>query len=689
MIEKLTVLKIDRGHRQVRIINSGKSKEARGLKLREFVLTALGCLALTLSASAQVVGPAAAPKKSDASTAPASITQRVESGGVAIDFSLVATPASDGKATGLVAGADAIATFRVTDARTGQPISNLHPNAWFSSRLASAEATTEAQCKDKIRTFMGGLLSARADLDLNNYLLLTLNHDRTLTFTNPQVAFSKTKLESIIELPANGADFVLSKNKELLYITVPERSAVVVVNTITRKIVETVEIEGGRKPMRIALEPGGARLWVGLDDSPLVAVIDTASNKLLRTVGVGAGLHNITFTADGAFAYVTNSAADTVTAINTATLAKIADIPTGKTPVPAAYSAASRLIYVASLNGGNVTAIDPATQKVAATIPVARGVVALAFEPRGRYGFAVNQLDSNVTVFDAATNRIVGGTSVVKSPDQVTFTSRYAYVRGTASEKFSLIDLDSVGKAKVTAVDVQAGQRAPSEMPAELGVASMIAPTPEGNSVMIAHAPDTMIYFYVEGMMAPMGTLSNYKRRARGILLLDRSLSEIAPGAYSTPVKLGRAGSFDVPVLINENRIAHCFRADVAKSPNALATEEKSTLVVTAAFAGQQFKSGGAGVPLRLKLTDSVSKQPVTGLEDVQVLVFEPPGVWQQRQWAKEVGAGEYEITQVFPRAGVYNVMVRVSSRGITFADLPFTPVVVTDADVAGQKPGQ
>jgi hypothetical protein len=203
---------------------------------------------------------------------------------------------------------------------------------------------------------------------------------------------------------------------------------------------------------------------------------------------------------------------------------------------------------------------------------------------------------------------------------------------------------------------------------------------------MIAHAPDTMTYFYVEGMMAPMGTLSNYKRRARGLLLLDRSLTETAPGAYETIVKLGRAGSFDVPVLINETRIAHCFRADVGKSPTAPGDEEKSTIVVTAAFAGREFKSGGAGVPLRFKITDSISKQPITGLEDVQILVFEPPGVWQQRQWAKEVGAGEYEIAQVFPRAGVYNVMVRVSSRGVTFADLPFTPVLVKDGGAAGQK---
>ena len=650
--------------------------------------TFLLMIALVSVAGAQVAGPVSAPKKPDANAPknPPSLTQRVEREGIAIDFSLVATPVPGGKPAALVAGADAVATFRVTDARTGQPVVGLHPNAWFSSRLASAAPTTETQCKDKIRTFMGGLLSARADLDLNSYLLVSLNHDRTLTFTNPQISFSKTKLESIIPLPSNGADFVLGKNKDRLFVTLPEQSAVLVVDTITRKIIDTVNIDGNHKPTRIALEPDGSHVWVGLDDAPLVAVIDAATGKLSRTVAVGAGLHNIAFTGDSRFAYVTNSTADTVSAIDTRTLAKVADIPVGKTPVPVAFSAASGLVYVASLNGASVSAIDPAKQSVAATIPLTRGVVALGFEPRGRFAMAVNQLDSTVTVIDAATNKIIGGTTVVKSPDQVTFTNRYAYVRGTGSEKFSLIELDKLGKEKLTALDVQAGQRAPSTMPDDLGVASMIVPTPEGNSVMIAHAPDQMIYFYVEGMMAPMGTLSNYKRRPRGILLLDRSLTETAPGTYSTPVKLTRSGSYDVPLLINENKIAHCFQADVGKSPDAPAAEEKSTIVVAAAFAGKEFKSG-EGVPLRLKLTDSITGQPVAGLGDVQVLVFEPPGVWQQRQWAKEVGAGEYEITQVFPHAGVFNVMVRVGSRGVAFADLPFTPVVVKDADAAAQKP--
>jgi YVTN family beta-propeller protein len=679
---------IDKRHRRVSEpeikVSDKDMNRIYSLKARALWHAPLLWLALVVGAQAQVAGPQKI-KQPTAGPAPSVITQRVEKEGIAVEFSLATLPGDKEKQTGLVAGADAIATLRLTDARTGQPVAGIHPYAWFSARTAAA-ATDDAGCRDKIRTFMGGLLSARADIDLNGYLLVTLNHDRTITFTNPQIAFSRTKLESIVTLPGNGADWVLARNKEHLYVTLPEQSAVAVVNTVTRKLVSTIAVGEKFKPMRIALEPGGNRVWVGLDGAPFVAVIDTKTNQLLRTVGVGGGLHNIAFTPDERFAYVTNSADDTVTAVDTKTLTKVADIAVGKTPVPVAYSTASRLLYVSAINGGTIAAIDPARQQTVATIPVNRGVVALQFEPRGRFGFAVNQLDSTVSVFDSATNKIVGSVSVVKSPDQVVFTGRYAYVRGTASEKFSLIELDRIGKDKLSAVDVQAGQQAATARADEIGVANMIAPTPEGNSVVVANTPDMMMYFYVEGMMAPMGTLNNYKRRPHGLLVIDRSLAEVAPGTYSTPVKLQRGGAFDVPILINETKITHCFQADIAGSPDGDRDQPRNAVEVVAAFAGQQFKPGTA-VPLRFKLTDAVTKQPLVGLADVQILVFEPPGISQQRQWAKEIKAGEYEVMQTFPHAGAYNVMVRIGSRGVGFADLPFTSVVVSDNSAAAAKP--
>jgi YVTN family beta-propeller protein len=640
------------------------------------------------AASAQVGGPKdmtprAASEKAAPSKPPRSVSGQVEHEGIKVDFTLKSLPGEKGEDAGLVAGANAEATFRMTYAHTGQPVTGMRPKAWVSSRV-SEQLTEEAACKDKIRTFMGGLLSTRAEVDLSSYLLLTLNHDNTISVINPQVSFSKTQLESLITLPGPGADWMLSKNKNFLYVTLPEQSAVAVIDTATKKLVGNVPVGEKTRPVRVALQPDGQHVWVGLDGSPSVAVIDTTTNKLSATLAAGAGLHQIEFTPDGRIAYVTNSEAGSVSAFDAVTLSKIGDIKVGRTPVPLAASSASRLVYVAAINGTSVSAIDPARQEIVASIPVKRGVVALKFEPRGRFGFAVNQSEGTVSVIDSSTNAVVGSTTVVREPDQITFTDRFAYVRGIGSEKFSLIELKDFSKAKISAVDIQAGQQPASSVPAELGVADMIAPTPEGNSAMIANTPDQMIYYYVEGMMAPMGTIKNYKRRPRALLVLDRSLSEVAPGVYSAPLTLKTAGRFDVPLLIDQPRIFKCFPMEVAESPDGVKARPGATsLSVEPAFRGRQFKPGDA-VTLKFKITDSVTGQPVKGLKDVQVLMFEPPGLWQQRQWARESEDGVYEVTQVFPGVALYHVMVGVASRGVSYADLPLTAVpVIKDAPPA------
>ncbi|HEX6184200.1 MAG TPA: YncE family protein [Pyrinomonadaceae bacterium] len=632
-----------------------------------------GALAQVSPAGADATQAAAKARATTA--APASVSDRFERDGVRIDYTVSAAPSEDGR--GLVAGADAVVRLRITDANAGQPIKGLHPAAWVSSRAAGRE-TNEVECRDKVRTFLGGLLSARPDVDLNSYSMLTLNHDKTITFLNPQISFSRTKIEGVVVLPARGADWALSRGKEFVYVSMPDASAVAVIDTARKRLLATIPMPAASRPVRVALQPDGRHVWIGLDGSPAVAVIDTTTNKLARTVTVGAGLHTFAFTADSRFAYVTNSAADTVTAVNASTLEPAKDIRVGKTPAPIAFSPASQQVYVASINDGKVSVIDPRSQQVVKEISLARGVVALRFDPSGRYGFAVNQLESRVSVIDAASDRVAGSFEVAKSPDQVVFTRNYAYFRATALEKFSLVDLNEIAKGKFGAVDVQAGRKTPADMPEEIGPSDMIAATPEGRSVMIANTPDQMVYYYVEGMMAPMGTFTNYKRRPHAILIVDRSLAETEPGVYSAPFKLTGAGTYDVPVLLDQPRMVKCFRLEVAESPDGPKSRDRVGLAAEAAFKGARFAPSEA-VTLKFKITDATTGAAVVGLKDVGVLVFEPPGIWQQRQYAREVGEGFYEVTQTFPRAGLYNVMLRVPSRGVTYADLPFTSVIVAE----------
>jgi hypothetical protein len=78
----------------------------------------------------------------------------------------------------------------------------------------------------------------------------------------------------------------------------------------------------------------------------------------------------------------------------------------------------------------------------------------------------------------------------------------------------------------------------------------------------------------------------------------------------------------------------------------------------------------GESYTLRFRVRNSDSNQPKVNLKDVGVLVFLAPGIWNQREWAKIVRDGVYEVTFVPPQAGVYYVYFQCPSLKVQFNDI-------------------
>ena len=611
--------------------------------------------------------------------------QKFEQDGVRIEFSLQAVEKTQGGQEAQV-GHTTLAQFTLRDARSGQPLSLGRPKAWMNARLSETVAG-ERSCTDKIRSLASGQLGSRPDVDLNSYAIATLNHDKTITFINPHVAFSPTKLEHIISLPGLGTDWILTKDGRFLYVTLSNEDAVAVIDTTTHRLINTISTGVGSRPTRLMLQPDGRSIWVGLDGVAQVIGLDPEARAIVIAIAVGEGPHALAFSDDSAYLAVANGVSNTVSLIDLRAASVSTTISVGKTPVTVGYGTAAKGFYIGSLNDKTITVIDPAAHHQVVTIPTQPGVVALRFEPTGRFAVAVNQLESKISVIDTATNATIGSTTVVKDPDQVTFTERYAYVRGIESEKFSLIDLADLRKGKPAPVEIQAGQHAPSTVPDQLGIADMIVPAPEGNAVLVANAPDQTLYFYQEGMMAPMGTFSNYKRMPRGIVVLDRSLKEVAPGVYRAPVTFAKTGRYDVPLLIDRPRTMHCFQAVVGESATGVSTAAAPRPPLVRTNFGIDPIPAKVPTALTFTLIDAQTKQPISGLRDVQVLVFEPPGSWQQRHHAREMETGQYTVMQSFPRAGEYRVMVQTLSRHLRYADgVPVVQQVVSTRSQSTQQ---
>jgi YVTN family beta-propeller protein len=75
-----------------------------------------------------------------------------------------------------------------------------------------------------------------------------------------------------------------------------------------------------------------AKAYVGLFKDNAVAVVDTGTNRVLRTITIPAGPHGLVVTRDGRKVYVSSDGASTVSVIDTATDRVVGSIEVGPTP---------------------------------------------------------------------------------------------------------------------------------------------------------------------------------------------------------------------------------------------------------------------------------------------------------------------------------------------------------------------
>ena len=173
-----------------------------------------------------------------------------------------------------------------------------------------------------------------------------------------------------------------------------------------------------------------------------------------------------------------------------------------------------------------------------------------------------------------------------------------------------------------------------------------------------------------------MGSFQNYRRDPKAVLVLDNGLREGPRGIYTTTVRLGPSGNYDVALLLDAPRLVNCFDVTVAENPSLA----KPTAVPIKIQPQMEKPTGRAGETLkvRVKVTDAASGEAKADLQDLGVLVFLAPGIWQQRGPAKSIGSGIYEMSFVPPETGVYYVYFQCPSLSVQYNKItPFTLQVV------------
>jgi YVTN family beta-propeller protein len=541
--------------------------------------------------------------------------------------------------------------------------------------------TDEKACREKIQSFLQGSLRSRPDVDLNAYYLLALNQEPNISVIDPLLGFGTSKLLTLVMLKSPGEDWAQKTSDEKLFVSMPAINQVAVVDTSTWKVLANVDT--AVKPARVRLQPDQRYLWVGNDGAASVTVIDTTTFKVVAQVATGKGHHEIDFSKDNRFAFVTNEEDGTLSVVDIAKLAKVKDLKVGAPAGAIAFSALGNAVYVVNSADGSIGVVDTRSHQVATRIQTKPGIKNVRFAPGGRWGFVPNPKENVVYVFDASTNRLAHTISVDKGPDQVAFTDAFAYLRSSGSTEVSMVRLSTLSDQPDVA-KFPGGQIAPAESPVQAS-ADIIVPAPEGNSVLVANPADRVIYYYSEGMAAPMGSFQNYRRNPRAVMVVDRSLREVTSGVYSATTKLPKSGTYDVAFLLDSPRVTHCFSAEAKPNPD-VPRQKQVAIRIEYLNKDNQIRVGES-YKLRFKVIDSVTLKPKSDLKDVRVLTMLSSGIWQKRDFARSVGDGVYELDIKVPQTGVYLLFVESRSQGVAFRQLPYLTLQTSTATAAVNNP--
>lgn len=386
---------------------------------------------------------------------------------------------------------------------------------------------------------------------------------------DPLFGFGGSKLLQTIVLASAGDDWEQTADGTRLFVSMPDAGRVAVIETVGWSVVG--EIEVGGRPRRLRLPPDERSLWTTYEataEGPSgVSVIDTRRLSEVARIETGRGPHEMVLSEDGRLVFVSNQASGTVSVIDVGTLTQVDEVPTGEGPASLAYSPLANAVYVTHPASGSVAVIDAASLEVTARIPTEPGTDSVRFAPGGRYGFAVNPPKNLLQILDAAVHRVVQAGPVEASPYEVDFSEELAYVLHRGSETVLMVPLREVGTEgePLPVIDFPGGQNPPGTT-SRPALAEALVRAPAGAAVLLANPGDEAVYFYKEGMAAPMGHFATPGKSPRAVAVVDRSLRESAPGLYETTATLPQVGHYVLTVFLDTPRIFRCYRLEVAEA---------------------------------------------------------------------------------------------------------------------------
>jgi YVTN family beta-propeller protein len=206
------------------------------------------------------------------------------------------------------------------------------------------------------------------------------------------------------------------------YIGLFKDNALAVLDTASLRLLSTISVAAG--PHGLVVTPDGSKVYVSSDGTSTVSVIDTASDQIVRTIEVGPTPHGLAISPDGRRLLVAGFGTYQLETIDTAT-----DQVVGQISIPQPHNSAispdGRLAYIGSQKQGatSLAIVDLASQTQVGQVPLDKAPRALNFSPDGQRLYFTLAGSDAVQVLDPISNQVVAQIPVGASPHHPLFTA--------------------------------------------------------------------------------------------------------------------------------------------------------------------------------------------------------------------------------------------------------------------------
>ena len=261
----------------------------------------------------------------------------------------------------------------------------------------------------------------------------------------------------------------------------------------------TIPLPNPSYPYAVAVSPNGVHAYVTCQDSHKIAVIDTATNAVVKTLNLSLKPGGLAVNAAETRLYVADNNSNTLTVID---ISKLFDtgVATEKArvqlssvavtvPEGVVINAAGNTVYVANAGTGKITVIS--ANDVTDTYTKANEIVldpgdypmGLALSPNGAKLYAANFYTGTVAVINTATRAITVKLAVASAPFSVAVnpnpSNQFAYAPSSAEDKVKFINTGATPDAVLTT---------PAPAATDVGPAPWgAAVTPDGSKLYIVN----------------------------------------------------------------------------------------------------------------------------------------------------------------------------------------------------------